>query len=209
MKTTSTTNSEIINAKANTNATAANVASTNALSTNVLSSSSATTASTSTAAAKAIKRAYTSPMMRKIDLIVIHCSATRCNTNFTPEALDACHRKRGFNGCGYHFYITKDGLVHAMRPVHLPGAHARGYNANSIGICYEGGLNGDGKAQDTRTILQKSILHSLVGRLKKEFGIKKVVGHRDLSPDLNGDGKITPNEYMKQCPCFDVASEDF
>ena len=75
--------------------------------------------------------------------------------------------------------------------------------------CYEGGLNGEGKPQDTRSVLQKSIVHSLVGRLKKEFGIKKVVGHRDLSPDLNGDGKITPNEWMKQCPCFDVASEGF
>ena len=174
------------------------------------SNEATTTTSTSTPASKPTKRnPSTKPFNRKIDLIVIHCSATRCNTNFTPEALDACHRKRGFNGCGYHFYITKDGLVHAMRPVEIMGAHARGFNAHSIGICYEGGLNGEGKPQDTRTVLQKSILHSLVGRLKKEFGIKKVVGHRDLSPDLNGDGKITPNEWMKQCPCFDVASEGF
>ena len=145
--------------------------------------------------------------MRKIDLIVVHCSATRSNVNFTPEALDSCHRQRGFKGCGYHFYITKDGLVHAMRPVHLAGAHARGYNAHSLGVCYEGGLDPQGKPCDTRTVKQKEMLRSLIGRLKVEFGIKKVVGHRDLSPDLNMDGVITPDEWLKQCPCFDVSAE--
>ena len=147
--------------------------------------------------------------MRKIDLIVIHCSATRSNIHFTPEALETCHRERGFKGCGYHFYITQDGLVHAMRPVEIIGAHAKGFNAHSIGVCYEGGLDPQGKPCDTRTIKQKSMLHSLVGRLKKEFGISRVVGHRDLSPDKNGDGKITPDEWIKQCPCFDVSREAF
>ena len=147
--------------------------------------------------------------MRKINLIVVHCSATRSNTNFTPEALERCHRQRGFNGCGYHFYITKDGLVHAMRPVSMIGAHARGFNAHSIGVCYEGGLDPQGKPCDTRTEKQKGILRSLIGRLKVEFGITKVVGHRDLSPDRNGDGVITPDEWLKQCPCFDVAKENY
>ena len=146
---------------------------------------------------------------RKIDLIVIHCSATRSNQRFTPAELDACHRKRGFRGCGYHFYITKDGLVHAMRPVTLAGAHARGYNATSIGICYEGGLNAQGQPCDTRTDKQKGIIRSLIGRLKVEFGIHRVVGHRDLSPDKNGDGKITPDEWLKACPCFDVSAEKY
>ena len=99
------------------------------------STSTLATTSTSTPASKPTKRnPSTKPFKRKIDLIVIHCSATRCNTNFTPEALDACHRKRGFNGCGYHFYITKDGLVHDMRPVEIMGAHARRFNAHSIGM---------------------------------------------------------------------------
>lgn len=147
--------------------------------------------------------------MRKIDLIVVHCSATRSNTNLSAESLDQFHRQRGFSGCGYHFYITKDGLVHAMRPVHLIGAHARGFNAHSIGICYEGGLDPMGKPCDTRTEKQKGILRSLIGRLKVEFGISNVVGHRDLSPDKNGDGLITPDEWLKQCPCFDVKDERY
>ena len=108
-------------------------------------------------------------VMRKINLIVIHCSATRSNVDFSPEDLDRCHRERGFAGCGYHFYITKDGLVHAMRPVELIGAHARGYNANSIGICYEGGLDPQNRPRDTRTVKQNAMLHALVGRLNFLF----------------------------------------
>ena len=66
-------------------------------------------------------------MTRTINLIVIHCTASRCTSTLTPETLDAEHRRRGFNGCGYHFYITRDGQVHAMREINLTGAHAKGY----------------------------------------------------------------------------------
>ncbi len=147
--------------------------------------------------------------MRKVNLIVVHCSASRSNAHLSPEDLDRLHRRRGFNGCGYHYYITRDGLVHAMRPVEKIGAHVYGFNSNSIGVCYEGGLDPQGRAADTRTPEQKAMLRSLIGRLKVEFGIRRVVGHRDLSPDLNGDGKISPDEWLKQCPCFDVASEGY
>ena len=147
--------------------------------------------------------------MRILNLIVVHCSATRANIHLTPERLDEIHRKRGFHGCGYHYYITRDGLVHAMRPIERVGAHAKGYNAHSIGICYEGGLDGDGKACDTRTPLQKSMLRALIASLKIQFGIDKVVGHRDLSPDLNRNGTVDPQEWVKMCPCFDVAAEQY
>ena len=75
---------------------------------------------------------------RKISLIVVHCSATRVNRNFTVEDLEASHRARGFSGIGYHFYITKDGVIYPCRPENKIGAHARHYNAHSIGVCYEG-----------------------------------------------------------------------
>ena len=80
-------------------------------------------------------------MMRKIDLIAIHCSATRADRSLTPDDLETQHRRRGFNGTGYHYYIRKDGTVHLTRPIERIGAHVKGFNLNSVGICYEGGLN--------------------------------------------------------------------
>ena len=88
---------------------------------------------------------------RMVDLIVIHCSATKETSQLTPLALDRMHRQRGFNGCGYHYYIERDGKINSMRPSEKVGAHARGYNAHSLGICYEGGLDKNGRAADTRT----------------------------------------------------------
>lgn len=145
---------------------------------------------------------------RMVDLIVIHCSATKETARLTPFALDRMHRQRGFNGCGYHYYIERDGKINSMRPSEKVGAHARGYNAHSFGICYEGGLDRNGRAADTRTERQKVSLRALVKVLRQLYPtINRVVGHRDLSPDRNGDGVITPDEWTKQCPCFDVASE--
>ncbi len=79
-------------------------------------------------------------MMRKIDLIVIHCSATRADRSLTPDDLKLNIGRRGFNGTGYHYYIRKDGTVHLTRPIERIGAHVKGFNLNSVGICYEGGL---------------------------------------------------------------------
>ena len=142
--------------------------------------------------------------MRKIDLIVIHCSATREDRTFTEQDLEVCHRRRGFNGTGYHFYIRKNGDVKATRPIEKIGAHVRGFNLNSLGICYEGGLDCQGKAKDTRTEAQKQSLKALVGKLLKDYPGSRVCGHRDLSPDLNGNGEIEPEEWVKECPCFEV-----
>ena len=91
------------------------------------------------------------------------------------------------------------------------GAHAKGYNAHSIGVAYEGGLDVKGHPADTRTEEQKHALRVLVRVLRKDFGVEahRVVGHRDLSPDLDGDGVVEPEEWVKLCPCFEVASADW
>ena len=94
--------------------------------------------------------------MRKIDLIVIHCSATRVDRTLTAFDLETLHRRRGFNGTGYHYYIRKDGTTLLTRPIERIGAHAKGFNASSIGICYEGGLDCRGRPADTRTPEQRS-----------------------------------------------------
>ena len=106
---------------------------------------------------------------RQIDLIVIHCSATRCNRPFPLEAVIACHRARGFATVGYHYYITRNGVVHAGRPLYQEGAHATGYNRRSIGICYEGGLDEEGRPKDTRTLLQKAALVALINKLREIY----------------------------------------
>ena len=145
--------------------------------------------------------------MRKINLIVIHCSATREDRTLTPGDLEVMHRRRGFNGTGYHYYIRKDGTTVLTRPIERVGAHVKGWNAHSIGVCYEGGLNRKGQPADTRTPTQKATIRQLVHQLKELFPGSRVCGHRDLSPDLNGNGEIEPEEWMKACPCFDAEQE--
>lgn len=107
--------------------------------------------------------------MRKISLIVIHCSATRVDRDFTAKDVDTAHRYRGFSCWGYHYYIRKSGEVEPMRDEDTTGAHARGYNAISLGVCYEGGLDENGKAADTRTPRQKEALHHLVKELLQRY----------------------------------------
>lgn len=145
--------------------------------------------------------------MRKIDLIVIHCSATRVDRTLTAFDLETLHRRRGFNGTGYHYYIRKDGTAHITRPIERIGAHVKGFNSNSVGICYEGGLDCHGSPADTRTPAQRETLRLLVCQLLQRFPGSWVCGHRDLSPDRNGNGEIEPEEWIKACPCFEVKAE--
>ncbi len=129
---------------------------------------------------------------RNISLIVLHCSGTRANHDFSIDDLEACHKARGFHSIGYHYYITKDGTLYPGRPEHLPGAHAYHYNANSIGICYEGGLDKDGRPADTRTEAQLVTLEELLKSLCTDYPDAVILGHRDL-PGVK-----------KACPCFDT-----
>lgn len=145
--------------------------------------------------------------MRPITLLVLHCSATREDRPFSEQSLCQSHRLRGMNGTGYHFYIRRDGRIVSTRPIDEPGAHARGYNAHSIGICYEGGLDRHGLPKDTRTPCQRHSLRVLVRTLLADYPGARVAGHRDLSPDRDGDGEIQPVEWTKQCPCFEVKEE--
>ena len=110
---------------------------------------------------------------------------------------------------GYHFYIRKDGYIWSTRPLEKVSAHALGFNCESIGIAYEGGLDEHGHPADTRTEKQKFSMRALIRCLKKDFGITRVCGHRDLSPDTNGNGRVEPHEWLKQCPCFDVATDEW
>lgn len=146
--------------------------------------------------------------MRTINKIIIHCSATPEGKDYTVEDIDRDHRKRGFAKIGYHYVIYRDGTIHQGRKESEVGAHARGYNANSIGVCYIGGLARDGKTtKDTRTQAQRDALVRLLRELVTRYPDAEILGHRDLSPDKNGDGIVSPNEYIKGCPSFDAKKE--
>lgn len=150
-----------------------------------------------------------------IDAIVIHCSATRAGQDVRAADIDKWHKERGFAMIGYNYVVDLDGKVEVGRPLSRDGAHCntagtsgKSYNRHSIGICYVGGLDKDGKPADTRTPEQKRALRDLVYKLMDAYpGIVEVIGHRDASPDRNKDGRITPNEWVKVCPCFDVRAE--
>ena len=152
--------------------------------------------------------------MRKINEIVIHCSATKDNQNISIETIRNWHLDRGFRDVGYHFYIRRDGTIENGRLISKKGAHVAYHNSDTIGICYEGGLDKNGKAKDTRTrqqkyaivdCIEKNILQVLV-KLQSIDHIK-IKGHRDYSDDKNQNGKIDYWERMKECPCFDAIIE--
>lgn len=139
-----------------------------------------------------------------IRYLIIHCSATRSTQSYPMVQLERDHRQRGFERGGYHYYIRRDGGIYVMRRHSEVGAHCRGYNRCSLGICYEGGLDSMGRSADTRTLEQQRSLMHLLRLLRVMYPQSVIVGHRDLSPDKNGDTCITPDEWIKDCPSFNV-----
>lgn len=132
--------------------------------------------------------------MRAINEIIVHCSATAAGKDYTVKDIDKWHRERGWQGCGYHYVITLDGTVQVGRKESAVGAHASGHNSHSIGVCYIGGLDPDGKTpRDTRTRKQKIALTALLCKLRAKYPTASIHGHRDFA--------------KKACPCFDATKE--
>ena len=131
--------------------------------------------------------------MRSIDKIIVHCSATREGQHVTVQQIRQWHLQRNFADIGYHYVIYLDGTVHKGRPLEKAGAHCKGQNAHSIGICYVGGLDRQGKPKDTRTAAQKAALLTLIRELRQRFPRATVHGHREFA--------------NKACPCFDAKKE--
>lgn len=131
--------------------------------------------------------------MRKIDGIIIHCSATPEGRDVSAATIRQWHKAKGWNDIGYHYIIRLDGTVEVGRPVEQPGAHCTGHNQTTIGVCYIGGVAKDGKTpKDTRTDAQKASLLELVKTLQTV--------HRVPSSNIFGH-----NEFAnKACPSFDV-----
>lgn len=128
--------------------------------------------------------------MRKIDEIIFHCSATKEGQAFTVKDIDRWHKDRGWKGIGYHYVIYLDGSVHPGRPLEEVGAHTLNHNSNSIGVCYIGGLDTNGKAKDTRTPSQVQTMEKLVKEFRVKYPKATFHGHNEFA--------------NKACPCFDV-----
>lgn len=162
-------------------------------------------------------------MTRYINQIIIHCSASangdslfrgslKAGNLVKPvQAIDAWHRARGFKrdvifrkrqnpsltSIGYHFLIYTNGAIETGRHLDEIGAHVRGSNANSLGVCMIG--------TDQFTQAQWAALATFIKSIATLYPKARVLGHRDTSPDLNGDGQVTRTEWLKICPGFDVA----
>ena len=133
--------------------------------------------------------------MRKIDKIIIHCSATPEGKDFTVQQIREWHVKgNGWRDIGYHFVIYRDGSIHKGRPIEQVGAHTTGHNAHSIGIFYIGVNTADNKTpKDTRTEAQRLALIQLVRELKASYPSATVHGHNEFA--------------NKACPSFNVQKE--
>lgn len=131
--------------------------------------------------------------MRKIDEIIVHCAATKEGKEFHASDIDRWHKQRGWKGIGYHYVITLDGKVEKGRDESEIGAHCTNHNRRSIGICYIGGLDANGKAKDTRTPEQKKTMKELLLKLLAKYPKATIHGH---------------NEFAKKaCPCFKANEE--
>jgi len=147
----------------------------------------------------------------RTDLIVLHCSATKPSAHIGRQQIEEWHLAKGWAGIGYHFVITRAGDLEVGRPLDQVGAHVAGHNGGSVGICMVGGLDEMGRsfhnAPTQFTPQQWDTAKVLMAFLRKLYPNVRTCGHRDLSPDTNRDGKITPAEWLKTCPGFDAVRE--
>jgi N-acetylmuramoyl-L-alanine amidase len=132
--------------------------------------------------------------MRSINEIIIHCSATREEQQVSVDTIRDWHLAKGWNDIGYHFYIDLDGTINKGRDIDKMGAHCKGHNRNSIGICYCGGVEADGKTpKDTRTQEQKDSLLHVLKTLKAMYPEAVIYSHSEFA--------------AKACPSFDATEE--
>jgi N-acetylmuramoyl-L-alanine amidase len=132
--------------------------------------------------------------MRVINEIILHCSATPEGKDIKTETIRQWHiNDNKWKDIGYHYVIELNGNIVEGRNIEIAGAHTKGRNANSIGICYIGGCDKNMKAKDTRTEAQKQALNQLLSELRIMYPNTMVRGHREFS--------------NKDCPSFDVQKE--
>ncbi len=142
------------------------------------------------------RAAALAPISRAITSIAVHCTATREGQSFKAADIRSWHKAQGWQDIGYHFVVALDGSIEIGRPKAIPGAHVAGYNGNSVGIVYVGGVASDGKTpKDTRTPAQKAAMLDLLRTLRQAHPAALIKGHRDYP------------KVAKACPSFDAKTE--
>lgn len=119
-----------------------------------------------------------------IKLLVVHCSDTEDNKSLTAIDLHKMHLNFGWDGIGYHKIINRSGKVENGRPEYWIGAHVKGKNNISLGVCLIG--------RHKFTVKQFISLEKVLRKWKSLYPEAKIVGHRD-----------TVNT-KKTCPNFNV-----
>lgn len=131
--------------------------------------------------------------IREVQYLVVHCSATPEDMDIGAQEIKMWHLQRGWLDIGYHYVIRRNGNIEPGRLESVPGAHARGYNHISLGICLVGGVESDGKTPEANfTHAQWDALEVMLKQLASDYPDAEILGHRDL-PNVN-----------KACPSFDV-----
>lgn len=132
--------------------------------------------------------------MRDIKRLIVHCSYTKPSMDIGVDEIRTWHvEENKWTDVGYHYVIRRDGTIESGRPLERPGAHVKGANHDSIGICWVGGMAQEtAVAEDNRTADQSKALFDLLKDLQEKFPGAGVIGHRDVKG------------VNKECPCFDV-----
>ena len=133
--------------------------------------------------------------MRDIKYIVVHCTATPTDTKI--ENIQRYWKEHlGWKNPGYHFIIKRNGEIVRLQQENLIANGVAGNNRHSIHISYIGGLTKDGKGVDNRTPAQIHAMFSKLVALSEKYPTATILGHRDFSPDKDGDGVIEAFEWV-------------
>lgn len=144
------------------------------------------------------------PNRKATTLLVVHVTATPAGRDIGVKEVRAMHKAKGWSDIGYNEVIRLDGTLETGRGVDAIGAHVAGFNSTAYGISLVGGLDAAGKPANTATAAQMETLQLTLRQRAMQFPGAGVCGHRDLSPDRDGDGVIEASEHIKACPCFDA-----
>lgn len=144
------------------------------------------------------------PYRSTTKLVVWHCSATPPSRAIGVSDLRIMHQARGWDDIGYHIVILRDGKVQMGEDISKRGAHAKGHNSISVAVVFIGGVGEDGHAENNYTDAQWVAAKHVFKFLVLLYPNANHVGHRDLSPDKDSDGRIQRWEFMKECPCYSV-----